>query len=347
MAAPVMGERHRRYLFSHQSRPLNRYSHRAGPRQHCSPSTPSTKRYSSRPYAICYPPSLYQASHWALRCPKPGMAAPFGECHLEVSSLLSHLLEGDRGPLSRLETSSSSGGTNDSTIVCLNIPHSNKHHTHAPTSPARSIGSCAGRDLATTMIYLLYASELLASMLSASLSAPISSPWTLRCPKPGMAAPVGECHWESFPDSLGCFVRPKDRGMAAPSIGECHRRYSSVPLRQSLFALGGTSPTLNIMIYLLYAASCLSPMPCVSSLCVVSLHSNHFSLDPSVSKAQRASVEVDRGPLSHLVSSSSPVGTNDPKLCASKYLDCRTLSLSQAIKGVSDPGLPPGYCGHS
>ena len=81
-----------------------------------SPSTPSTKRYSSRPYAICYPPSLYQASHWALRCPKPGMAAPFGECHWEVRSSLSHLLEGDRGPLSHLETSSSSGGTNGSTV---------------------------------------------------------------------------------------------------------------------------------------------------------------------------------------------------------------------------------------
>ncbi|PPQ95602.1 hypothetical protein CVT26_008631 [Gymnopilus dilepis] len=70
--------------------------------------------YNSRPYALC-PSSLFQprpkliASPWALRCPKPGMVAPLGEYHWEV------------------------GGTNDSTIVCLNMPPPNKHPTHPPT----------------------------------------------------------------------------------------------------------------------------------------------------------------------------------------------------------------------
>ncbi|PPQ69599.1 hypothetical protein CVT26_001587 [Gymnopilus dilepis] len=274
MAAPVMGECHRRYLFSHQSRPLNRYSHWAGPHHHCSsPSlSPSTMHYA-RSFPLYQARLKLVASPWAFRRPKPSMAAPFGECHWEVRSsplVLSHLLSRViEGPcpawkLHRLQVGQmiqhlcASICPNRTNITAMRLPlFSSRSSTplgalcaqKTEAWPLRSWESATDGVHQSRLVNRSYCragprhhydlpalcpvmcrSYALCLLSVSSLAAPISSSWALRCSKPSMAAPEGECHWE---------------------------------------------------------------------------------VGTTLISALSASVEVDRGPLSLLVSSSSPGGTND------------------------------------
>ncbi|PPR06398.1 hypothetical protein CVT26_004844 [Gymnopilus dilepis] len=193
--------------------------------------------------------------------------------HFGVQSLAwPLLLESATGkPWSHLETSSPSGGTNDSSVVCLKIYPNQTNITLMHLlrlSPGRADWSVT---LFMRVIGQLGATPF--SVLSIPCRGPGAAPLILWLVAGVSGAPrsANFAHNfffvyfpESFADSLGCSVRPKDRGMAAPSIGECHRRYTPVPLSQSLFASGGTSPLLFTIITIDHALQ-------LSNLCTMSI----------------------------------------------------------------------------